>query len=54
MWHVDLELVLAWFSPILLGFMVAFVLSRSSDNKPESSPAGKERSAAESVRLHPA
>ena len=52
MWHANLELILAWLSPILLGFVVAFVLSRNNDKEPGSSPARHEHHDAGSDRLH--
>ncbi len=55
MWQTSyFGLSLAWISPILLGVIVAFVLSRSSGNESGSSPSGKERNDAGSDRLHPA
>jgi len=43
MWPTnDFGLALAWLSPILLGFMVAFVLGRMHENEPGGNPARKE------------
>jgi len=33
MWHVDLGLALAWFTPIMLGFLIGFVLLRFSEDR---------------------
>lgn len=49
---IDFGLALGWFSPILLGFIVAFVLTRFSDNESASSPARKERDVVASDPLH--
>ena len=33
MWHVDIGLALAWFTPIMLGFLIGFVLLRFSEDR---------------------
>ncbi len=48
----DIALALGWLSPILLGLIVAFVLSRFGDNESSSSPARKERNVVASDPLH--
>ena len=45
-------LALGWISPILLGFIVAFVLSRFRDNESGGNPARKERDVIASDPLH--
>lgn len=45
-------LALAWISPILLGFIVAFVLSRMRDNEAGNTPARKERLDGGADHLH--
>ena len=33
MWRADVVLAFAWFIPILLGFLIGFILLRLSDDK---------------------
>ncbi len=51
MWHADLALALAWFIPILLGVLVAFVLMHFSDE--EDKRAERRENAANAAVWHP-
>ena len=51
MWHADLALALAWFIPILLGVLLAFILMHFSDE--DSERAERRENAANAPVWHP-